>query len=47
MSFVVERDTEVQEWNEQKMLNALLGYSGGRFLQWGERRTVERETSKN
>ena len=35
MSFVVERDKEVQEWNEQKMLNALLGYSGGRLLQWG------------
>ena len=23
MSFVVERDKEVQEWNEQKMLKAL------------------------
>ena len=31
MSFVVERDNEVQEWNEQKMAKALPGYSGGRL----------------
>ena len=31
VSFVVERDKEVQEWNEPKMPKALLGYSGGRL----------------
>ena len=33
VSFVVERDRdkEVQEWNEQKMPKALLGYSAGRL----------------
>ena len=31
VSFVVERDKEVQEWNEQKMPKVLPGYSGGRL----------------
>ena len=31
VSFVVERDKEVQEWNEQKMPKALPGYGGGRL----------------
>ena len=30
VSFVVEREKEEQEWNEQKLLEALLGYGGGR-----------------
>ena len=30
VSFVVERAEEMQEWNEQKLPNVLLGYSGGR-----------------
>ena len=29
LSFVVERDKEVQEWNEQKMPKAPPGHSGG------------------
>ena len=29
-SFVVERGKEIQEWNEQKLLKVLPGYSGGR-----------------
>ena len=29
VSFVVEREKEVQEWNEQKMPKALPGYSAG------------------
>ena len=32
VSFVVERDNEVQEWNEQNMPKTLSGYSGGRLL---------------
>ena len=31
VSFVVERDKEVQEWSEQMMPTALPGYSGGRL----------------
>ena len=31
MSFVVEREKEIQEWTEQKLPKALLGYSGGRL----------------
>ena len=31
VSFVVEKDKEVQEWDEQKMPKALPGYSGGRL----------------
>ena len=31
VSFVVEREKEVQEWNEQKMLKALPGFIGGRL----------------
>ena len=31
VSFVVERDKEVQEWNEQKLPGALPDYSGGRL----------------
>ena len=31
VSFVVERDKEEQEWNEQKLPEALLGYGGGRL----------------
>ena len=30
VSFVVEREKEVQEWNDQTMPKALLGCSGGR-----------------
>ena len=30
VSFVVERDNDIQEWSEQKMPKALPGYSGGR-----------------
>ena len=30
-SFVVEREKEMQEWNEQKMPKALPGYSGGKL----------------
>ena len=29
--FVVERDMEEQEWNEQRMQKVLPGYSGGRL----------------
>ena len=31
VSFVVEREKEMQEWNEQKMSKVLPGYSGGRL----------------
>ena len=31
VSFVVEREKEIQEWNEQKLPKALPGYSGGRL----------------
>ena len=31
MSFVVEREKEIQEWNEQKLPKVLPGYSGGRL----------------
>ena len=31
VSFVVERDKEIQEWNEQKLPEVLPGYSGGRL----------------
>ena len=31
VSFEVERNKEVQGWNEQKMPEVLLGYSGGRL----------------
>ena len=31
VSFVIERDKEVQEWIEQKMPKALLGFSGPRL----------------
>ena len=31
VSFVVEREKEMQEWNEQKLPKASLGYSGGRL----------------
>ena len=31
VSFLVERDKEVQVWNEQKMPKALPGYSGGKL----------------
>ena len=31
VSFVVERDKEIQEWSEQKLPKVLLGYSGGRL----------------
>ena len=31
VSFVVERDKEVQEWNEQTMPKAVPGYTGGRL----------------
>ena len=31
VSSVVERDKEVQEWNEQKIPKALPGHSGGRL----------------
>ena len=31
VSFVVERGTERQEWNEQKLPKALPGFSGGRL----------------
>ena len=31
VSFVVERDKEIQEWNEQKLPKVLLGYSEGRL----------------
>ena len=31
VSFVVERDKEVQEWREQKMPKALPGYNGGKL----------------
>ena len=29
---MVEREKEVQEWNEQKLPKELPGYSGGRLL---------------
>ena len=31
VSFLVEREKETQEWNEQKLPKVLLGYSGGRL----------------
>ena len=31
VSFVVRREEEVKEWNEQQLPEVLLGYSGGRF----------------
>ena len=31
VSFVVKREKEVKEWNEQKMPKVLSGYSGGRL----------------
>ena len=31
MSFVVEREKEMQEWNEQKLPKVLPGHSGGRL----------------
>ena len=31
VSFVVEREKETQEWNEQKLPKVLPGYSGGRL----------------
>ena len=31
VSFVVEREKEMQEWNEQKLPKVLPGYSGGRL----------------
>ena len=31
VSFLVESEKEMQEWNEQKMPTALPGYSGGRL----------------
>ena len=31
VSFLEEREKEIQEWNEQKMLMALPDYSGGRL----------------
>ena len=31
VSFVVERDKEIQEWNEQKLPEVLPGYSGRRL----------------
>ena len=31
MSFVVEREKEIQEWNEQQLPKVLPGYSGGRL----------------
>ena len=31
VSFVVRREKEIKEWNEQKMPKALPGYSGGRL----------------
>ena len=43
VSFVVQRDKEVQEWNEQKMLKALLGHSGGRLP---VRSTIEKAEKK-
>ena len=30
MSFVVDREKEVQEWRERKMPKALPGFSGGK-----------------
>ena len=31
VSFVVERDKEIQRWSEQKLPKVLLGYSRGRL----------------
>ena len=31
VSFLVEREKEIQEWNEQKLPKVLPGYSGGRL----------------
>ena len=31
VSFVVEREKEIQEWNERKLPKVLPGYSGGRL----------------
>ena len=31
VSFLMEREKEMQEWNEQKLPKALPGYSGGRL----------------
>ena len=43
VSFVVERDMEVQEWNEQKTPKALPGYSGGRLPR---RNTLENDETR-
>ena len=43
VSFVVEREKEMQEWNEQKMPNVLPVYSGGRLP---GRRTKEKGSAE-
>ena len=46
VSFTVERETEIQEWNEQKLPKVLPGYNGGRLpgrLE-GERQKKKRRT---
>ena len=44
--FVIEREKEVQEWNEQKMLEALPGNSGGRLPGRSTKRKAERKESQ-
>ena len=56
VSCPVEREREMQEWNEQKLPKALLGYSGGRLprkkhkrkkqKRRGARRGQQRESSQ-
>ena len=43
VSFVVERDKEVQEWNEQKLPGALPDYSGERLPRRSKRKRQRRE----
>ena len=43
VSFVVERDKEVQEWNEQKLPKPLPRYSGGRSTKEKGREEEEEE----
>ena len=42
VSFLVEREKEMQEWTEQKLPKVLPGYSGGRSTKKKQRRREAR-----
>ena len=44
VSFVVERDKEIQEWNEQPLPKSPPGYNGGRLQEEPQKKQAEKTT---